>query len=232
MLRSPRAATALRPGCSLSAGGVARLVGQTPSGQHRRKPPTLVAHGYLTGAPRPARSGGQATAGLLARGSAPRSAFPGSMPSGSQSDRGSPPTVAGAAPDWGQGPCRLPFQVPKDTVVGIGYHGARGPASGARPATLGFGRARRGIRSCSSHTRRRQLGSFRGCRAAWPRGFVRAGRRNRSCNNSDMTGHGRSRGQLRRQAIRLRLPSVNRIFYLAMRRAACTRARVPNPRSR
>ena len=47
MLRSPRAATALRPGCSLSAGGVARLVGQTPSGQHRRKPPTLVAHGYL-----------------------------------------------------------------------------------------------------------------------------------------------------------------------------------------
>ena len=78
----------------------------------------------------------QATAGLLARGSAPRSAFPGSMPSGSQSDRGSPPTVAGAAPDWGQGPCRLPFQVPKDTVVGLGIMGARGPASGARPATL------------------------------------------------------------------------------------------------
>ena len=134
----------------------------------------------------------------------------------------------------GLGPRPVPASLssPEGHRRGIGYHGARGPASGARPATLGFGRARRGIRSCSSHTRRRQLGSFRGCRAAWPRGFVRAGRRNRSCNNSDMTGHGRSRGQLRRQAIRMRLPSVNRICYLAMRRAACTRARVPNPRSR
>ena len=61
----------------------------------------------------------QATAGLLARGSTPRSAFPGGhRPVAPRS--GSPPTVAGAAPDLGRNPYRLPFQVPKDTVASSG----------------------------------------------------------------------------------------------------------------
>ena len=104
-----------------------------------------------TGAPRPAHRGGPSD------GRSPGSRLGASIrlpgPSSAQwltSDRGSPPTVAGAAPEWGRNPYRLPFQVPKDTV-------GNGDIMGA------FERQATPIRGCSASARdcREQIaGSF------------------------------------------------------------------------
>ena len=78
-----------------------------------------------TGAPRPAHRGGPSD------GRSPGSRLdaslrlPGQAPSGTVG-AGSPPTVAGAAPELGRNPYRLPFQVPKDTVASLGIMRTRG----------------------------------------------------------------------------------------------------------
>ena len=105
-----------------------------------------------TGAPRPARSGGPSD------GRSPGSRLGASIRLPGQHAQwlaiGSRLAAYSCGGSAGLGPRPVPASLssPEGHRRQIRYHAARGPASGALTAALGFGRARRGIRSCILRT--------------------------------------------------------------------------------